>query len=62
MEGFLRIRLKPWLRRLFTRCIAIIPAAIVAGVVPFCIYKHWRSPHTCLCFETCIVAELLLDA
>ncbi len=27
MEGFLRIRLPPWLRRLITRSIAIIPAA-----------------------------------
>jgi manganese transport protein len=30
MEGFLNIRLRPWLRRLITRAIAIIPAAIVA--------------------------------
>ncbi|MCU1283660.1 MAG: family Mn2+/Fe2+ transporter [Acidobacteriales bacterium] len=29
MEGFLNIRLKPWLRRLITRLIAIIPAIIV---------------------------------
>ena len=29
MEGFLDIRLKPWLRRLITRLIAIIPALIV---------------------------------
>ena len=29
MEGFLNIRLKPWLRRLITRLIAIIPAVIV---------------------------------
>jgi manganese transport protein len=29
MEGFLDIRLPPWMRRLFTRAIAIIPAAIV---------------------------------
>ncbi|WP_314587745.1 Nramp family divalent metal transporter [Paenibacillus terrigena] len=29
MEGFLNIRLKPWLRRLITRMIAIIPAVIV---------------------------------
>lgn len=28
MEGFLRIRLKPWLRRLITRSLAIIPAII----------------------------------
>jgi manganese transport protein len=29
MEGFLNIRLKPWLRRLITRLIAIIPALII---------------------------------
>ena len=32
MEGFLNIRLRPWLRRLITRGIAIIPAVIVASV------------------------------
>ncbi|MGA2097456.1 MAG: Nramp family divalent metal transporter [Candidatus Acidiferrum sp.] len=31
MEGFLQIRLKPWLRRLITRSIAILPAVIVIG-------------------------------
>ena len=30
MEGFLNIRLRPWMRRLITRSIAIIPAATVA--------------------------------
>lgn len=30
MEGFLNIQLKPWLRRLITRLLAIIPALIVA--------------------------------
>ena len=29
MEGFLDIRLKPWLRRLITRLIAIAPAIVV---------------------------------
>jgi manganese transport protein len=33
MEGFLNFRLPPWLRRLITRLIAIIPAAIVVGVM-----------------------------
>jgi manganese transport protein len=32
MEGFLHIRLRPWVRRLITRLIAIIPAAIVASL------------------------------
>jgi manganese transport protein len=30
MEGFLNIRIRPWLRRLITRLIAIVPAAAVA--------------------------------
>src|SRR6266699_3786426 len=30
MEGFLNIRLRPWLRRLITRLVAIVPAAFTA--------------------------------
>jgi manganese transport protein len=30
MEGFLNLRIRPWMRRLITRGIAIVPAAIVA--------------------------------
>ena len=32
MEGFLEIRLKPWVRRLITRLIALVPAVIVAAM------------------------------
>ena len=32
MEGFLQIQLKPWLRRLITRSIAILPAILVIGI------------------------------
>ncbi len=32
MEGFLNIRLRPWLRRLLTRSIAIVPAVIVTAL------------------------------
>lgn len=32
MEGFLRLRMAPWLRRLVTRALAIIPAGIVAAL------------------------------
>jgi manganese transport protein len=31
MEGFLNLRLKPWLRRLITRLVAIVPAVIVTA-------------------------------
>jgi manganese transport protein len=33
MEGFLNIRMRPWLRRLVTRAIAIIPAILVTAIV-----------------------------
>src|SRR5215469_9667419 len=32
MEGFMRWRIQPWLRRLITRALAIIPAILVIGV------------------------------
>src|SRR5581483_7899150 len=32
MEGFLSIRMRPWLRRLATRLLAVVPAVIVAAV------------------------------
>jgi len=32
MEGFMRWRLQPWLRRLITRALAIIPAVLVIGI------------------------------
>jgi manganese transport protein len=32
MEGFLNIRLRPWLRRLLTRALAIIPAVVVVAL------------------------------
>ncbi len=32
MEGFINLRIRPWLRRLITRLIAIVPAVIVVGL------------------------------
>jgi manganese transport protein len=32
MEGFLNFRITPWLRRLITRLIAIVPAVLVIGI------------------------------
>ena len=32
MEGFLNLRLRPWLRRLITRLVAIVPAVFVAAL------------------------------
>ena len=42
MEGFLSIRLRPWLRRLITRLIAIIPAIVV-----LVIYGEQGRDHCC---------------
>ncbi|HVN07400.1 MAG TPA: Nramp family divalent metal transporter [Patescibacteria group bacterium] len=33
MEGFLRFRMKPWMRRLVTRLAAVVPAALVIGLM-----------------------------
>ncbi|HEV2678347.1 MAG TPA: Nramp family divalent metal transporter [Aliidongia sp.] len=33
MEGFVRLRLRPWLRRLVTRALAVLPAAAVVGLL-----------------------------
>src|SRR5262249_42620104 len=32
MEGFINLRIRPWLRRLVTRLIAIIPAVVVIAL------------------------------
>jgi manganese transport protein len=32
MEGFLELRLRPWVRRLMTRLVAIVPAVVVAAI------------------------------
>jgi manganese transport protein len=33
MEGYLKLRLNPWIRRLITRLIAILPAVLVIGIM-----------------------------
>lgn len=33
MEGYLKIRLNPWIRRLITRLVAIVPAILVIGIM-----------------------------
>jgi len=32
MEGFINFRLRPWVRRILTRSLAIVPAAVVIGI------------------------------
>ncbi len=33
MEGYLKLRLNPWIRRLITRIVAIVPAVLVIGIM-----------------------------
>jgi manganese transport protein len=52
MEGFLSIRLRPWLRRLITRLVAIVPAVLVIlvygerGTGPLLILSQVTQPAT----------------
>jgi len=32
MEGFINVRLRPWIRRLLTRALAIVPAVVIIGI------------------------------
>ena len=53
MEGFLNIRLRPWLRRLITRAIAIVPAVIVIGV-----YGEDKSTELLVASQVCLSMQL----
>ena len=53
MEGFLNIRLRPWLRRLITRAIAIVPAVIVIGI-----YGEAKSTQLLVASQVCLSMQL----
>jgi len=53
MEGFLNIRLRPWLRRLITRAIAIVPAVIVIGI-----YGESKSTALLVASQVCLSMQL----
>lgn len=53
MEGFLNIRLRPWLRRLVTRAIAIVPAVLVLGV-----YGEQKSSELLVASQVCLSMQL----
>ena len=53
MEGFLNIRLRPWLRRLVTRAIAIVPAVVVLGV-----YGEQKSTELLVASQVCLSMQL----
>jgi manganese transport protein len=53
MEGFMNIRLRPWLRRLITRAIAIVPAVIVIGV-----FGEGKSTELLVASQVCLSMQL----
>jgi manganese transport protein len=53
MEGFLNIRLRPWLRRLITRALAIVPAVIVIGI-----YGEAKSTALLVASQVCLSLQL----
>jgi manganese transport protein len=53
MEGFLNVRLRPWLRRLITRGIAIVPAVCVIGF-----FGESRSTDLLVASQVCLSMQL----
>jgi manganese transport protein len=53
MEGFLNIRLRPWLRRLITRAIAIVPAVVVIGL-----FGEGKSTELLVASQVCLSMQL----
>lgn len=53
MEGFLNVRLRPWLRRLITRGIAIIPAVCVIGF-----FGESKSTELLVASQVCLSMQL----
>ena len=53
MEGFLNIRLRPWLRRLITRAIAIVPAIVVIGL-----FGESKSTELLVASQVCLSMQL----
>lgn len=53
MEGFLNVRLRPWLRRLITRAIAIVPAVVVIGL-----FGESKSTELLVASQVCLSMQL----
>jgi manganese transport protein len=53
MEGFLNIRIRPWLRRLITRAIAIVPAVVVIGL-----FGEGKSTELLVASQVCLSMQL----
>src|SRR6266508_1094438 len=53
MEGFLNIRITPWLRRLITRLIAIVPAIVVIGL-----FGEGKTTELLIASQVCLSMQL----
>jgi manganese transport protein len=53
MEGFINLRLQPWLRRLITRLLAVIPAVIVIGL-----FGEGQTTRLLLASQVCLSLQL----
>src|SRR5712675_2847599 len=53
MEGFINIRLRPWLRRLITRAFAIVPAVVVIGI-----FGESKSTELLVASQVCLSMQL----
>ncbi len=53
MEGFLNIRLRPWLRRLITRAVAVVPAVVVLAV-----FGEGQSTSLLVASQVCLSLQL----
>ncbi|MBI3877873.1 MAG: Nramp family divalent metal transporter, partial [Verrucomicrobia bacterium] len=56
MEGFLNIRLRPWLRRLLTRLLAIVPAIICTAVYAGDTARQWKAIGDLLIFSQVVLS------
>src|SRR5205814_5213227 len=56
MEGFLNIRLRPWLRRLITRLIAIVPAVVITALYASQPAKQWSAIADLLIFSQVVLS------
>lgn len=53
MEGFINVRLRPWVRRLITRAIAIVPAIVVIGL-----FGESKSTELLVASQVCLSMQL----
>jgi manganese transport protein len=53
MEGFINVRLRPWLRRLITRAIAIVPAVVIIGL-----FGEGKTTELLVASQVCLSLQL----